>query len=94
MTFTFANKYNRCLANFLFKQYTLNNKSGYNDVALINTFKAALYLIIIKRLDFFADLLTTIEAYIAKVYKADTILRSTDRENYIKRNANPVYKPG
>ena len=87
-------QYNRRLANFLPEQYTLGNKSGYNDVTLINTLKATLYPTIIKRLGFFADLPTTTEAYIAKVRKADAILRSTDRENYTKRNANPVHKPG
>ena len=92
--FTVYIQYNRRLANFLPKQYTLGNKSGYNDVTLINTLKATLYPIIIKCVGFFADLFTTIEAYITKVRKADVIFRSTDRENYIKRNANLVYKPG
>ena len=92
--FTVYIQYNRRLTNFLLEQYTLGNKSGYNNVTLINTLKATLYLIIIKRLGFFADLPTTTEAYIAKVRKADAILRSTDRENYTKRNANPIHKPG
>ena len=92
--FTVYIQYNRRLANFLSKQYTLGNKLGYNDVTLINTLKATFYPTIIKRLGFFADLPTTTEAYIAKVRKADAILRSTDKENYTKRNANPVYKPG